>query len=44
MNTPIIDEAAKIFADPSSYADDPRLDAAPTQLRAHAPSLVDCPG
>jgi cytochrome P450 len=44
MSTPIIDEAAKVFADPSSYADEPRLDAALTHLRAHAPvSLVDCP-
>jgi hypothetical protein len=25
MSTPIIDEAAKVFADPTSYADEPRL-------------------
>jgi cytochrome P450 len=44
MSTPIIDEAAKIFADPTAYADEPRLHAALTHLRAHAPvSLVDCP-
>ena len=44
MSTPIIDEAAKVFADPTSYADEPRLHAALTHLRAHAPvSLVDCP-
>jgi cytochrome P450 len=44
MSTPIIDEAAKVFTDPSSYADEPRLHAALTYLRAHAPvSLVDCP-
>src|SRR5246500_1121552 len=44
MSTPIIDEAAKGFADPTSYADEPRLHAALTHLRAHAPvSLVDCP-
>ena len=43
MSTPIIDEAAKVFADPTSYADEPRLHAALTHLRAHAPmSLVDC--
>jgi len=44
MSTPIIDEAAKVFADPTSYADEPRLHAALTHLRALAPvSLVDCP-
>ena len=44
MSTPIIDEAAKVFADPTSYADEPRLHAALPHLRAHAPvSLVDCP-
>ena len=42
MSAPIIDEAAKVFADPTSYADEPRLHAALTHLRAHAPvSLVD---
>jgi cytochrome P450 len=44
MSTPIMDEAAKVFADPTSYADEPRLHVALTHLRAHAPvSLVDCP-
>jgi cytochrome P450 len=44
MSTPIIDEAAHVFADPTSYADEPRLHAALTHLRAHAPvSLVDHP-
>ncbi|MCV7260627.1 cytochrome P450 [Mycobacterium shimoidei] len=44
MSTPIIDEAAKVFADPTAYADEPRLQEALTHLRAHAPvSLVDCP-
>ncbi len=44
MSTPIIDEAAKVFTDPTAYADEPRLHAALTHLRAHAPvSLVDCP-
>jgi cytochrome P450 len=44
MSTPIIDEAAKVFADPTAYADEPRLHAALSHLRAHAPvSLVDCP-
>jgi cytochrome P450 len=42
MSAPIIDEAAKVFADPTSYADEPRLHAALAHLRAHAPvSLVD---
>ncbi|MGH3633963.1 cytochrome P450 [Mycobacterium sp.] len=44
MSTPIIDEAAQVFADPTAYADEPRLHAALTHLRANAPvSLVDCP-
>jgi len=42
MSAPIVDEAAKVFADPTSYTDEPRLRAALTHLRAHAPvSLVD---
>src|ERR1700742_2608959 len=42
MSAPIVDEAAKVFADPTSYADEPRLHAALTHLRARAPvSLVD---
>ena len=44
MSAPIIDDAAGAFADPTSYADEPRLHAALTHLRANAPvSLVDCP-
>ena len=44
MSTPIVDEAAKIFADPTAYTDEPRLHAAMTHLRAHAPvSYVDRP-
>jgi cytochrome P450 len=44
MNAPIMDEAAGVFVDPKSYADEPRLHAALTHLRAHAPvSLVDSP-
>lgn len=42
MSAPIIDQAARVFADPSAYADEPRLHAALTHLRANAPvSLVD---
>lgn len=42
MSVPIIDQAARVFADPSAYADEPRLHAALTHLRANAPvSLVD---
>jgi cytochrome P450 len=42
MSAPIMDEAAKVFTDPTSYADEPRLHAALTHLRAHAPvALVD---
>ncbi|BBX21314.1 cytochrome P450 [Mycolicibacter terrae] len=44
MSAPIIDNAARVFADPTAYADEPRLHAALTHLRAHAPvSLVDKP-
>jgi cytochrome P450 len=42
MSAPVVDEAANVFADPSAYTDEPRLHAALTHLRAHAPvSLVD---
>jgi cytochrome P450 len=46
MSTPIVDPtadpAAKIFTDPTAYTDEPRLHAAMTHLRAHAPvSLVN---
>ena len=44
MSAPIADDAAKVFADPKSYADEQRLHAAMTHLRANAPvSLVDSP-
>ncbi len=44
MSAPIVDEAAQVFVDPTSYTDEPRLHAALTHLRAHAPvSLVDSP-
>jgi cytochrome P450 len=44
MSTPIVDDAAKVFAIPAAYTDEPRLHAALTHLRAHAPvSLVDRP-
>uniref|UniRef100_A0A5Q5BFY6 Cytochrome P450 n=2 Tax=unclassified Mycobacterium TaxID=2642494 RepID=A0A5Q5BFY6_MYCSS len=39
-----MDEAAKVLADPSAYADDQRLHAALTHLRAHNPvAWVDSP-
>lgn len=42
MSTPTIDQAARVFVDPSAYADEARLHAALTQLRAHLPvSRVD---
>ena len=44
MSTPIVDDAAAVFTDPTAYTDEPRLHAALTHLRAHAPvSLVDRP-
>ena len=44
MSTPIIDEAARVFATPKAYADEPKLHAALTHLRANAPvSWVDVP-
>jgi cytochrome P450 len=40
-----MDEAAMVFADPQAYADEARLHAALTHLRANAPvSWVDAPG
>ncbi len=45
MSMPIVDEAARVLAEPAAYADEPRLHAALTRLRAKAPvSLVDVPG
>jgi cytochrome P450 len=44
MSTPTIDEAAKVLADPTAYADEDRLHTALAHLRAHAPvSFVDVP-
>src|ERR1700743_1969208 len=37
MSTPTIDESAKVLADPQAYADEPKLHAALTHLRANAP-------
>ncbi|UXA09942.1 cytochrome P450 [Mycobacterium sp. SMC-8] len=45
MSVRIADEAAKVFADPSAYADEARLHAAMTRLRASAPvSWVEVAG
>ena len=45
MATRIMDEAAKVFANPQAYADETKLHAALTHLRANAPvSWVDVPG
>jgi len=42
MSAPIIDDAAKVLADPKAYADEPRLHAALSHLRKNAPvSYVD---
>src|SRR6195952_3387005 len=44
MNTPTIDDAAKVLADPTAYADDERLHTALTHLRANNPvAWVDNP-
>ncbi|ORB66788.1 cytochrome P450 [Mycolicibacterium tusciae] len=37
MSTPTMDDAAQVFADPTAYADDARLHAALTHLRANNP-------
>ena len=45
MSVRIADEAARVFADPGAYADEARLHAAMTHLRAHAPvSWVEVEG
>jgi cytochrome P450 len=45
MSTPTIDAAAGMLADPTAHADEARLHAALTHLRAHAPvAWVDAPG
>jgi cytochrome P450 len=44
MSAPTVDEAGKLLADPLTYADDRRLHAALTHLRANAPVCwVDVP-
>ena len=44
MSTPTMDEAAKVLADPLAYADESKLHAALTHLRANAPvSWVEVP-
>jgi cytochrome P450 len=44
MSTPTMDDAAKVLADPTAYADDARLHAALTHLRANNPvAWVDSP-
>jgi len=44
MSTPTVDEAAKVLADPTAYADDDRLHTALTHLRANNPvAWVDNP-
>jgi cytochrome P450 len=44
MSAPTVDEAARVFADPTAYTDEPRLHAALTRLRASAPvSWVEVP-
>jgi cytochrome P450 len=44
MSTPTMDDAAKVLADPNGYADDARLHAALTHLRANNPvAWVDNP-
>jgi len=44
MSTPTMDDAAKVLADPTAYADEDRLHTALTHLRAHAPvTYVDHP-
>jgi cytochrome P450 len=45
MSMPIVDDAAKVSADPTAYADEARLHAALTRLRKNAPvARVDVPG
>jgi cytochrome P450 len=44
MSTPTMDSAADVLADPTAYADEPRLHAALGHLRSHAPvAWVDRP-
>lgn len=44
MGSPVVDDAAKVLADPAAFTDEASLHAALRHLRAHAPvSLVDQP-
>ncbi|MGW5382624.1 cytochrome P450 [Nocardia sp. NPDC003963] len=44
MSMPIVDDAAKVLADPAAYTDEVRLHTALSSLRANTPvSLVDVP-
>jgi len=44
MSTPTVESAANVLADPTAYADEPRLHAALGHLRSHAPvAWVDRP-
>ncbi len=44
MSTPTMDDAARVFANPKAYTDEPKFHAALTHLRANAPvSWVDVP-
>ena len=44
MSAPTMDEAARVFADPMAYTDEPKLHAALSHLRTNAPvSRVDVP-
>jgi cytochrome P450 len=45
VSTSTIDDAARALADPTAYADEPRLHAALSHLRTHAPvAWVEAPG
>ncbi|MQY30431.1 cytochrome P450 [Nocardia aurantia] len=45
MSMPTVDDAANVLADPTAYADEPRLHAALTALRARRPvARVEAPG
>ena len=45
MSTPVINDAAKVLAEPRAYADEPRLHAALADLRANTPvAYVEAPG
>jgi len=45
MSTPVINDAARVLAEPRAYADEPRLHAALAELRSQTPvAYVDVPG